>query len=213
MNTNAVMVSIGDRVFSWKFVYDREYFTRGVVTERRWDKIHECYCVKIRDEKTCEMDWYNAENDLTHKFEILADDNKPMNHQQAVTELRRQLKTGEATRQQYERVIESMESTMIEMHAAGEFDVMGYARSEATANAYREALDLEPSSIREQVSTLSPTLTDADYRSAVSANLPQPSPRKSSGQLWEPCAKRGCDNEPSCLDCGYCLDKHCHCGE
>lgn len=42
---------------------------------------------------------------------------------------------------------------------------------------------------------------------------PQFSHRKSSGQLWEPCAKRGCNNEPSCLDCGYCLDKHCHCGE
>lgn len=35
----------------------------------------------------------------------------------------------------------------------------------------------------------------------------------SSGQLWEPCPKRGCDNEPVCLDCGLCLDKHCKCGE
>lgn len=42
---------------------------------------------------------------------------------------------------------------------------------------------------------------------------PQYSKHKSSGQLWEPCSKRGCDNEPVCMDCGYCLDKHCHCGE
>ncbi len=53
-----------------------------------------------------------------------------------------------------------------------------------------------------------------DYSMATEGERPMPqfSTRKSSGQLWEPCAKRGCDNEPSCLDCGYCLDRHCHCG-
>lgn len=30
------------------------------------------------------------------------------------------------------------------------------------------------------------------------------------GQLWEPCNRRGCDNEPVCLDCGYC-ERHCGC--
>jgi hypothetical protein len=53
-----------------------------------------------------------------------------------------------------------------------------------------------------------------DYSMATEAETfaPQFSKRKSSGQLWEPCARRGCGNEPSCLDCGYCLDTHCHCG-
>jgi hypothetical protein len=53
-----------------------------------------------------------------------------------------------------------------------------------------------------------------DYSMATEGERPAPqfSTRKSSGQLWEPCARRGCDNEPSCLDCGYCLDTHCHCG-
>jgi hypothetical protein len=54
-----------------------------------------------------------------------------------------------------------------------------------------------------------------DYNMATEGERysPQFSSRKSSGQLWEPCARRGCDNEPSCLDCGYCLDKHCQCGK
>ena len=32
-----------------------------------------------------------------------------------------------------------------------------------------------------------------------------------SGQLWEPCKRHGCENEPSCLDCGGCQGKHCDC--
>jgi len=53
-----------------------------------------------------------------------------------------------------------------------------------------------------------------DYNMATEAERPAPqfSQRKSTGQLWEPCSQRGCDNEPSCLDCGYCLDNHCRCG-
>jgi hypothetical protein len=31
-----------------------------------------------------------------------------------------------------------------------------------------------------------------------------------NGQLWEPCARWGCDEEPVCLDCGYC-ERHCKC--
>lgn len=31
-----------------------------------------------------------------------------------------------------------------------------------------------------------------------------------NGQLWEPCGKWGCDDEPVCLDCGLCED-HCEC--
>ncbi len=211
MNPDAVMVSVGERVSAWKFVFDREYSTRGVVVERWWDRVHECYCAKIRDEKTGKMDSFYAENDLEHKFEILDQEANPANHQQAVTELRRQLKTGEATRQQYERVIESMESIMIEMHAAGSFDVLGYMQAEATANAYRAALNLEPSSIRAQAATISPTLTNAEYQSAVAATLPQSTrqPRRNGGgQLWEPCPR--CGEEPVHLDCGYC-DRHCRC--
>jgi hypothetical protein len=29
-----------------------------------------------------------------------------------------------------------------------------------------------------------------------------------NGQLWEPCPR--CDEEPVCLDCGYC-ERHCRC--
>jgi hypothetical protein len=31
-----------------------------------------------------------------------------------------------------------------------------------------------------------------------------------SGQLWQPCARRGCDIEPVCLDCERCY-RHCYC--
>jgi len=31
------------------------------------------------------------------------------------------------------------------------------------------------------------------------------------GQLWQPCACRGCDNEPVCMNCLMCQEKHCHC--
>lgn len=53
-----------------------------------------------------------------------------------------------------------------------------------------------------------------DYNLTTEAEqfTPQFSKHKSRGQLWQPCAKRGCDNEPVCLDCEYC-DAHCHCGE
>jgi len=34
--------------------------------------------------------------------------------------------------------------------------------------------------------------------------------KKITGQLWQPCAKRGCNTEPVCIDCEYC-DKHCQC--
>ena len=53
-----------------------------------------------------------------------------------------------------------------------------------------------------------------DYSMATEAeqNAPEFSKHKSSGQLWQPCAKRGCDEEPVCLDCEYC-DKHCRCGK
>ena len=30
------------------------------------------------------------------------------------------------------------------------------------------------------------------------------------GQLWEECSRRGCDNEPVCVDCLYC-EEHCRC--
>lgn len=30
------------------------------------------------------------------------------------------------------------------------------------------------------------------------------------GELWEPCAKWGCDVEPVCVDCGRC-EYHCEC--
>lgn len=31
------------------------------------------------------------------------------------------------------------------------------------------------------------------------------------GQLWQPCEERGCDNEPVCMNCMRCEEKHCHC--
>lgn len=31
------------------------------------------------------------------------------------------------------------------------------------------------------------------------------------GQLWQPCEVRGCDNEPVCMNCMNCQEKHCHC--
>ena len=31
-----------------------------------------------------------------------------------------------------------------------------------------------------------------------------------NGELWEPCEKWGCDNEPVCVNCFYC-ERHCTC--
>ena len=31
------------------------------------------------------------------------------------------------------------------------------------------------------------------------------------GELWQPCLRRGCEEQPSCLDCEYC-SRHCRCG-
>ena len=31
-----------------------------------------------------------------------------------------------------------------------------------------------------------------------------------NGQLWEPCSKWDCDDEPVCVDCLYC-ERHCKC--
>lgn len=33
------------------------------------------------------------------------------------------------------------------------------------------------------------------------------------GQLWQPCEVRGCDNEPVCMNCMRCEEKHCHCSD
>ena len=53
---------------------------------------------------------------------------------------------------------------------------------------------------------------DYNIHTETDSFAPQFSSHKSSGQLWQPCDRRGCDNEPVCLDCEYC-DDHCHCGE
>lgn len=53
---------------------------------------------------------------------------------------------------------------------------------------------------------------DFNIHTETDSFVPQFSKRKSSGQLWQPCNRRGCDNEPVCLDCEYC-DDHCRCGE
>ena len=53
---------------------------------------------------------------------------------------------------------------------------------------------------------------DYNIHTETDSFAPQFSKRKPSGQLWQPCDRRGCDNEPVCLDCEYC-DDHCHCGE
>lgn len=31
------------------------------------------------------------------------------------------------------------------------------------------------------------------------------------GQLWQPCERAGCDNEPVCMNCMMCEELHCHC--
>lgn len=31
------------------------------------------------------------------------------------------------------------------------------------------------------------------------------------GQLWQPCKRSGCDNEPVCMNCMMCEEKHCSC--
>jgi hypothetical protein len=31
------------------------------------------------------------------------------------------------------------------------------------------------------------------------------------GQLWQPCEHPGCNNEPVCMNCMKCQEKHCHC--
>ena len=53
---------------------------------------------------------------------------------------------------------------------------------------------------------------DYNIHTETDSFAPQFSKRKSSGQLWQPCNRRGCNNEPVCLDCEYC-DDHCQCGE
>lgn len=41
--------------------------------------------------------------------------------------------------------------------------------------------------------------------------LPTPIHPMSKGELWEPCPCSGCDNEPVCLVCGLCVERHCGC--
>lgn len=43
----------------------------------------------------------------------------------------------------------------------------------------------------------------ATYREAT-GNIPR-------GQLWQPCEHSGCNNEPVCMNCMMCEEKHCHC--
>lgn len=31
------------------------------------------------------------------------------------------------------------------------------------------------------------------------------------GQLWQPCESPGCQNEPVCINCLQCQERHCHC--
>ena len=31
------------------------------------------------------------------------------------------------------------------------------------------------------------------------------------GQLWQPCERPGCDNEPACMNCLCCEEEHCEC--
>ena len=133
-----------------------------------------------------------------------------MNHDDALQELRRQLSTGKATREQYTWAINKAESEMIDMHTVGCYDVLGYAQWEATANVYREVLGLPPCDITQR-SDVSPTLSDQEYHSAMVAQLPERQSAKRSnggGQLWEPCPR--CGDEPVHLNCGYC-DRHCQC--
>lgn len=33
------------------------------------------------------------------------------------------------------------------------------------------------------------------------------------GQLWQPCEAPGCNNEPVCMNCMRCQERHCHCFE
>lgn len=121
-----------------------------------------------------------------------------MTHTQAVSELRRQLQNAEATREQYQRVIDEMEDEMIAMHIAASFDVLRYAQCEATVAAYRAVLDLPKSNIRKRA-TVSPTLTNSEYQVAMKSQFPEPArPKRALTQLWEPC--QDCGAEPSYLE-------------
>ena len=114
-----------------------------------------------------------------------------MNHQQAVAELLRQLRTGEATHTMYQRVIDEMELRMTAMHVEGAYDVLGYMQAEATANAYREALGQPPTDITERAK-VSPSLTNSEYAAAMASQLPR----------YAQATTRDTDESDSCHYCG-----------
>jgi hypothetical protein len=127
-----------------------------------------------------------------------------MTHEQAVTELKRQLATGESTPTQYQQVIDRMESEMVVMHTEASYDVLRYMQCEATANAYREAIAMPKSDITEK-SAVSPALTNGEYRTAIATQLPQPKPRRHSGTRYEEnCSICGKYSFEICNTCGGC---------
>lgn len=136
-----------------------------------------------------------------------------MTYQEMLVELKRQLTTGEATREQYRAAVDYCELQMAEMHAAACYDVRGYSSLEQSANCYREALSLEPSTVSARA-RVPASLSDAEYKPAISAQLPElsnPSQwRGFSGELWQECEHRGCHTEPVCVNCFRCR-KHCGC--
>lgn len=127
-----------------------------------------------------------------------------MTHTEMVVELRRQLQTGEAVVAQYQAVIQDMEAKMADMHRQASYDVLAYTLYEATANAYREALDLSKSNITE-MAAVSPTLTDAEYGTAMAVQLP-PAPRRhhTGTRYQENCAICGRMAFEICNSCGGC---------
>jgi hypothetical protein len=58
-------ISQGDRVFVWKWVWDREYSAEGIVTKVHADPATGCELLYV------EGDWYVNANDETHKCKIV----------------------------------------------------------------------------------------------------------------------------------------------
>lgn len=187
--------NVGDIVSGEKFVYDRWYFADGPVQRITHDLDLGLTYMYITG------DAYHAE-DVTL---VRRAGPQEMTQDAALTELERQLTTGEATRDDYQNAIKWAEGQMWDMHQVGCYDMMRYQQLEVTANVYRQALGLAASDVTQQAA-VSPTLTDAEYQTAMAARGPEPTPRNDDDMSCHYCgmpAKSfGFFSEPACNECG-----------
>ena len=186
------ILHIGDIVHGEKFVYDRWYFADGPIQKIVYDwQLNHTY-IYINE------DAYHAEDVTLVK-------QRPLRQDIALAELQRQLSTGEATTDDYQRAIEWAEGQMWDMHRVGCYDVLCYRQMEATANVYRKAIGLEACDVTQQAA-VSPTLTDAEYQIAMATLAPEPHRQNDDNTSCHYCGMAatnfGFFDEPVCDECG-----------